>query len=55
MQCLVNVLHSHFLLSIAILDTRSMFVKKKTIDLDVFDDVKLSMALILGKSKYADF
>ena len=30
MQCLVNVLHSHFLLSIAILDTRSMFVKKKT-------------------------
>ena len=41
------------ILNIAMFDARSMFVKN--IDLDVFDDVKLTMALMLGKSKYADF
>ena len=46
MQCLP-------ILNIAMFDARSMFVKN--IDLDVFDDVKLTMALLLGKSKYADF
>ena len=46
MQCLP-------ILNIAMFDARSMFVKN--IDLDVFDDVKLTMALMLGKSKYVDF